>query len=844
MKNRILLTGFLIIICIISFAALFVFRSTHQVKMNEEKNEKAEALESLRFLSESRAYPDKDIPEDGYGKAYDFYKTNFLNDASKVAQTSSQWQAIGPINGGGRTIGIAIDPNDTAIVWLGAASGGLWKSTTGGTGTNAWTNVPIGFPVLGVSSIAINPTNSNIMFIGTGETYDYGSSVNGIVRRTTRGSNGIGILKSIDGGVTWTQSLNWNYKQRRGVWDVIMNPKNPKVIYAATTEGVFKSNNNGASWNNVLPQLMVMDLEMDANDTNIVYAGVGNLTSANKGLYKTNNSGATWSILSNGLPPNTQGGRISIATYPLNPRIVMCMVADSFNTVGIYRSTNQGATWTNMLTSGTNVVSYQGWYAHCLMMAANDSSHVFAGGVNLFESFDSGITMNQIASTNIWSDFHGLISNPLDPNKIYALTDIGLFRSDDLGQTFYDCLDGYNVSQMYMGSVSSTDSTIALAGLQDHNTQRYNGTLYWDAVVGGDGSFSAIDPFNDFVQFASSQYLNISSSFDQGFNFFQSYNSPSNPAGNNPTAFIAPFVLSPSNDFILYGGALGIIKSIDQGGSWNPIGPVLLDNGNKIISIAVSNTNSDTLYCATSPGNLPSHVYRSSDGGTTFTNISAGLPNRYPRDITINPNNSEEVYLTYSGFGTGHIFKSINAGVSWIDISTTLPNLPFHCLAIDPLHTDTIIAGCDFGVFISPDKGVTWFAYNSGLPEAVMVFDLEYSPSDRNMVAFTFGHGAYKIALDQLSVDVKNISDNVYEKIYPNPVKDILNIEIASSHPSKVEMFIYDLSGKIILNKLLGILNPGKNNFKINCSSLNNGIYFIKTLIGEKVVVKKIFVEN
>lgn len=843
MKKFTLLHALLVVFCAIAIAAIPFSRKTNKEKETDAGNEKTEALEGLRFLSEGRAYPNHDIPEDAYGKAYDFYKANFLNNTNKIMTTSGSWQSIGPVNGGGRTIGITIDPNDTSKVWLGSASGGLWKSTTGGIGANAWTYVPTGFPVLGVSSIAINPANSNIMYIGTGETYDYGTSVNGLVQRTTRGSNGIGILKSIDGGVTWTQSLNWTYQQERGIWDIVINPKKPSTVYAATTEGVYKSMDSGGTWTKVLAKKMVMDLEIDRVDTNIIYAGVGNLTSINKGLYKTSDSGNNWAILTNGLPANTQGGRISIATYKRNPHIVMCMVADSFSTVGVYRSTNQGATWTNVNTPGTEIVSYQGWYAHCLMIAANDSSHVFAGGVQLFESFSSGSNMSAIGS-NVWSDLHGIISNPDDANKIYVITDIGLFRSDDLGLNFYSCMDGYNVAQMYIGSVSSTDSTIALAGLQDHNTHRYNGTLYWDPVVGGDGSFNAIDPTDDYIQYASYQYLNIAMSYDQGNSFNTIYSSPASPSGGNPTAFIAPYILCPSNDQILYGGAENLIKTTDQGFTWNPVGPSPLDNNNKIITIAASATNSDSLYYATAPEISAGHVYRSVDGGNTVTDITGSLPNRYPRDITVNPINSRELYIVFSGFGAGHIFKSVNAGTTWTDISTTLPDLPFHCLAIDPLHTDTIFAGCDYGIFISPDKGVNWFAYNAGLPEAVMVFDLEYSPSDRNMVAFTFGHGAYKIGMNNLTVGINSIAENVYETIFPNPVKDILNIEIAASIMSKTEITIYDLSGKIVLEKEMGNLKPGKNKFQLDTSQLIEGVYLVKTAMGEKNVVKKIMVEK
>jgi hypothetical protein len=144
--------------------------------LHEEKDN--DALEALQFLTASAAFPNPDIPQDGYAKAYEFYKNNFAE--KKIPVTSSgAWQSIGPTNIGGRTLCVAINPSDTSEVWLGSASGGLWKSNTGGIGTSAWTYIPTGFPVLGVSSIAINPADPDEIFIGTGETYNYGSTWSG-----------------------------------------------------------------------------------------------------------------------------------------------------------------------------------------------------------------------------------------------------------------------------------------------------------------------------------------------------------------------------------------------------------------------------------------------------------------------------------------------------------------------------------------------------------------------------------------------------------------------------------------------------------------------------------------
>ncbi len=827
------------------------------VKRNvRDVEDKKEAINALQFMSVGRAYPNAEIPGDAYGKAYANFKKLYANDnnssnnRSKSIQSGS-WTNFGPNNIGGRTLSMAFSPTDTSVIYLGSASGGLWKSTTGGIGVNAWTYIPTGHEVLGVSSIAIHSNNPNEMYIGTGETYSYGTSLNGLIDRTTRGSAGIGILKTTDGGVTWTQSLNWNFQQNRCVWDIVYNPLQQNTLYAATTDGVYKTTDAGATWNLVLAQQMVTNLVIHKTDTATIFAGVGDLNSTNKGLYKSTNSGATWSIVGGGLPTNTQNGRIIVSACASNNDTMMCEVCNDFNTVGIYRSNNKGVTWTSV-TPFTEVASWQGWYAKGLLMQPGNHNNVLMGGVELFGSSSFGNNLNQKSNIDnlpihfLHSDIHGIYANPRDNNKIYILTDGGLFRSNDFGSTFYECTDGYVTSQMYIGSVSASNSNNILAGLQDNYSDAYNGSLYWSGIIGGDGSYNAIDPINDQIQYASYQYFNVYQTTDQwnsSFNYI--CQSPSSAAGGNPAAFLAPLVISPSNHNILYGGSDTLYVSTDQGMSFNPIGPTPFDNGNAILAIGVANGSSDTVYVGTAPSGTsnPCHIFRTTDGGLSFTDVTGSLPNRYPRRITVNPANSHEVYIAYSGFGAGHLFKSTNDGTTWTDISVPSLNIPFHCLAVDPLIPNHLYAGCDFGVFSSYDDGMTWTNVNSGFPDVVMVFDLVVSPSDRQLLAFTHGHGAYKIGLPS-PAGIGNVSNMVLSaEIYPNPACKVVNVMVTSDKMLKTNICIYDRNGKRVLN-MEQTIAVGNNMLRLNIENLADGEYFLSLYGGSHRVTKKLVVLN
>jgi photosystem II stability/assembly factor-like uncharacterized protein len=820
----------------------------------KEKNKvefKSESWGALQFLNNSRAYPYADIPADGYRKAELFYKTHFENQAARTSdERSSAWQSIGPNNIGGRTLAIALDPIDTATIWLGSASGGLWKSTTGGTGLNAWTYIPTGFPVRGVTSIAINPNNHNEIYIGTGETYTYASSVNGLIQRPTRGSVGIGILKTTDGGLTWTQSLNWSYNSLRGVWDFKINPLNPNIVYATTTEGVYKTNNAGATWNLSLNQLMVMDLEMDKVDTNIIYAGVGNGDSPNKGIYKTSNSGATWNVLTNGLPPNTYTGRTTITAYPGNNHRIMAVIGDLYSTIGVYESTDQGASWVTKNNPFTEILSYQGWYAEGLCYKSTDPQEILFGGVEVFRSQSSGDLLFRVSNNGnpgdgIHSDIHDIISNPLDPNKIYFATDGGLWRSDDFGDTYYECTEGYVTSQFYIGSASQQDPNLLLGGLQDNYSIQFTGTNYWFPIIGGDGSFNAIDPNNDQVQYASYQYLNVFGTVDNWNNWFQSFTHAAAADQYNNVAFVAPFILCPSNSQVMYAGTEQLWRSNDGGNNWFPVSGIISAVGEPVIALAVSATYEDSVFASTAPSDTQhNHLWRSIDGGQSFTEITGTLPDRFIRDIALNPNHSQEIFVALSGFGTGHIFKSTNGGNTWTNVSTALPDVPFHCVTYDPTNTNRIFAGSDLGVFVSINGGNTWTAFNSGIPEGAMVFDLVYSASDTSLVAFTHGYGAYKISLSDFSVGTEeNLFVTAFtQTVVSNPSKDFIRLMINSGTESNAEFLLYDINGKS-LSLTKHHIHSGVNEVTIDAQNFSKGIYFVRTSLGKENKMSKVMVE-
>lgn len=729
----------------------------------EKKSKRtSDAMEALTFWTRSRAYPAVDIPEDKYYAEYISARNRF-KDTPKQLQRIAPWRAIGPHNIGGRTNALAINPLNPNTIYLGSASGGLWRTTTAGIGADAWEQVMTGFPVLGVNAIAINPLDTNILYIGTGEVYGYQRSIGGTVIRTTRGSYGIGILKTTNSGLSWTKSLDWSYNQQRGVQALKLNPLNPHTIYAATTEGILKSQDAGTTWTNVLPVLMGIDIVIHLTDTNRVMVSCGNLGSTGTGLYRTTDGGSSWTQLSGGLPSFT--GKTHLAIFRSNPNIVFASIADSLEGQGIWQTIDFGTTWTRL--SAQDIPMYQGWFSHYVAVHPTNSNIVYAGGVDFWKSTNGGTSFTRKSYWYLWyfgqplpgepegppeyahADHHAFEFHPTNPTILYLATDGGLFCSTDGGETFEGRNGGYQTSQFYNGFSSSVlDSNLSMGGMQDNATALYLGTVAWYRVIGGDGCWTAINTVNDSIMYGEYQNNNIRKSTDRGVTFFPATTGLTGPGA----AFVAPYVLAPSSPSILYSGRAHIYKTTDGAANWFVTNAGAMLDGNSTLSMAVSYTSPDTAYAATAPTITRANVFRTTNGGITWTNITGTLPNRYPMDIAVDPTNSRVVYVAFGGFGTGHIFKSTNAGGNWTDITGTLPDVPTSAVIVDPLKSDNVYVGNDIGVFASTNGGMNWITYSDGLPDAVIVSDLSISPTNRMLRVATHGNGAFERPLIRVKI--------------------------------------------------------------------------------------------
>ncbi len=819
---------------------------------------------ALEFWTRSRSYPNADIPEDAYYKAFLFSKNNLKRNENQF--TNDIWKSIGPTNFGGRTISIVFNHINTNTIFAGSASGGLWKTFTGGNGQNAWSYVPVKnesgnyFPVLGVGAIAIDPNDTNTIFIGTGEVYGYQKSLGGFGLRTTRGSYGIGILKTTNGGVSWTYSLNWERNQKTGIQDIVFHPNNSNIIYTATTEGVLKSIDNGLSWNLVLQHSMAMDILIVKNFPETLFVSCGNLGSENSGIYKSLDGGNSFTRI-DALP--NFSGKTTLSSPKNFPNIIYADIADSVSGKGLYRSTDFGTNWKRM--NAENYASYQGWYSHFAFSHDEDTNFVLCAGIDIFKSTNSGKNLIQKSYWYNWdmsdtipgdyegpndyshADHHAYAIHPTNPNIIYFATDGGIFRTTNFGETFEAKNGGYHTQQFYNGSSNSLlDSNLAIGGMQDNASVIYKGRSNgaWNRVFGGDGNWSAIDQKNDSIIYASAQYLYIVKNTKRGNE--DEWNFIFGGLGNN-TNFVAPYVLSPNwndtsdtNNFskTLYAGEDIISKSTDGGTNWTITNNNSPLDGNATLSLAVSENNSNIVYAATLPSINKVGVFKTSNGGNSWTPIdtSINFPNRYPMDIAIDNKNPNRAYIVFGGFDTSHVFMTINGGTSWIDCDRgNLPNVPTNTVVIDPDSSHVVYIGNDLGVYISTDFGNSWNEFTEGMPPSI-VMDLSISKSNRKLRAFTHGIGVWERSLANLpNTTIVREENNIPKTFllyqnYPNPFNPKTKIKfLLTKNSENVSLEIYDILGKkistLIDNKRRQI---GFHEIEFDGSKLQSGTYFYK----------------
>ena len=880
------LTIMLIIgICIITLGVSLSQIDLQTVEVNDQaelKEPMTGARASLGFLGDVRTYPNDRMPALGFAQAFEEARLMEINQKEK-GKANTVWETLGPVNIGGRTLALAINPDHPDTMFAGSASGGLWKTTVGGVGLNAWEYVSTGFPVLGVGAISIDPQAPEVMFIGTGESYGTDVNMPGIGPvRTTRGSYGIGILKSTDGGDTWEQSLDWTVDQRRSVQKIQVNPLRSNSVWAATSEGTFRSYDGGDTWELIHEVVMATDVIINPADTNIVFTANGGMASLGHGIYRTQDGGASFEKMDlvSGGGPATFMGKAVLDISQSDPNIIMASIGNSDGSIGavpegtnrtwLVRSLDGGDTWTTQFSNDNAYAVFQGWYSHAIAIDPTNPQIVWAVGQPqaIYRSTFGGIgfVANAPVSTSppgqddptnlypylgFWADSHDIIFHPTNPDIFYVANDGGIFRNTDGGTitngtiTMENLNSGYQTTQFYNGvSNSDTNPDLLLGGLQDNNSVIYEGSTNWRRGWAGDGGWTALNQEDNNIAYLSAQFGQATISNDL-FTSSQFGDASFRPAFDIfPTSeanFITPMIISPANNQLLWMGGERIYKTTDNV-NWTITNNGNALDGNAMSAMAASHQDEDVVYATSSPKVTRSNVYRTNNGGDSWINITGSLPDRFPTDISVDPNNDDIAYITFGGFGSSHVYKTTDAGANWIDIGIGLPDIPTWAVTVDPDFPDHIYVGNELGVFQSLDGGSTWENINGNLPDATFAFDLVISTSNRKLRVATHGNGVYQTDLTTVvSTDEDPSTPEAFtlEQNFPNPFNPSTTIRYNLRESGQVRLEVFDVNGRQVATLVDGNQASGAHSVVFDARGLASGTYIYRLQLGAQVLTRK-----
>jgi PKD repeat protein len=698
-----------------------------------ERGQGYKVMQRWIWAMEPRVYPSGDLKNVNAARDYAEYKKYMEGfpaakqiSSAAISATTANWTPLGPFGsstntGAGRLQCVRFHPAGTNTVFVGAASGGLWKSTNGGT---SWTTTTDDIGSLGVSDVVVNPSNHNIIYISTG---DFDGAPSGY---TQGDSKSVGVLKSTDAGATWnTTGLSWTTSQERFISKLLINPSNNNELFAFTSVGIYRTQDAAATWS-LVANGYYKDGEFKPGDPTVIY-GANNNT-----VFKSTNGGASFS----GTTFNASGiNQIRIAVTAANPNYLYIVGTSGTNAFGrLVRSTDAGATFTTMSTTPNILGGTQGWYD--LTIAANpfNANDICVGGIDIWRSTNGGSTWVQRSfgyggGAYVHPDQHDAIYS--SSTTIWCAHDGGVDRSTNSGATWTSLNGNMNIGQPYYLGVSATSPTRIVAGLQDNGSIVYNGTN-WFLGKGGDGMDCFVDWNNPNIIVASSQNGGHGRSTNGGASFSNIVSGLSGTAN-----WVAPICQDPNVSTTYYAGRQHVFKSTNSGASWTQLGS--LPGSGDVLYINPAPSNPNVIYAGRGTA-----IYKTTNAGATWGAITGTLPVLGKiTDIEVDNNNANNVYVTLSGYVAGNkVFYSNNGGSTWTNYSTGLPNLPANCIVFRKNSPGAIYVGMDHGVYYRESSMSSFIPYDAGLPN-VWVNDMEiYYPTGK-LRAATYGRGMWETNL-------------------------------------------------------------------------------------------------
>jgi photosystem II stability/assembly factor-like uncharacterized protein len=816
--------------------------------MKAELAAKGKAYEPGAFPSgwgyNQRAYPYDRINFDQVKQAVVQAQTMRLEATRAYAPLGVNWVEEGPSNIGARVTDLVMHPTDPDIIYAAMASSGIFRSADGGA---SWDPITDGLPVLTMGAVAVDPTNADIVYAGTGEA-----------NASSFSWFGMGLYKSTDAGATWEYK---GLEDTRYIARIVIDPLNTNRVWVAGTgalfgtnpeRGVYRSLDGGDTWDRILwvsDSTAAIDIVIDPARPDTVFAAmwerVRGLTyrqssGPTSGIYRSYDGGDTWGELTSGLPSGVTEGRIGLSLCASSPNVVYAIYDDPTTySVMVYKSTNGGDSWTRTNDDDiSDIHSSFGWYFGQIRVDPDNADRVFAMGVPFYRSENGGSSWSQVGSSN-HVDHHAMVFDPNDHTRIFEGNDGGIYVSTNSGDSWTKLYD-QPTNQFYAIEIDYLAPARLYGGTQDNGTLRTTTGMTddWEEIFGGDGFYCVVDPTDSDIIYVEYQYGNLYKSTDFAYSWDWAMDGI---GGSDRHNWMTPVVMDPSNRMTLYYGSHRVYRSTDGAGSWTAISGDLT-NGDQgagfgtITTIAVAATDPDVIYVGTDD----SKVWVTQNGGGSWSDISGSLPNRWVTRLAVDPGDDATAYVTFSGLrwneNIGYVYRTDDYGATWTDITENLPGAPVNALVIDPDQPSRLFVATDVGCYYTESAGTDWAILGIGLP-AVPVFDLKIHNPTRMLVAGTHGRSMHSFDLTTLP-DISSVRS--FEQVistgllgHPNPFKSSTTITFTLSRPSEVSLAIYDLAGRRVCGLETGYRAAGTHSVPWNGTndrgrSVAGGMYYMR----------------
>lgn len=857
-KSHLVLAIAGISILVAAYFFLPLKNSESQVNLPYQALGKEPDSEPNDWLATQKLYPNNNFSYEHY--LYALRQAKALHESAPTRE--AQWELAGPTNIGGRITDIAVHPDQPATIYLGAASGGILKSTDGGL---SWMQVFNGSPVVSIGALAIDPNNADVLFAGTGEAN--ASSFSFI---------GNGIYKSTDAGQSW---IHKGLEESAYFGRILVDHSNSNRVFAAACgtlfspnemRGIYRSTDGGDNWERVLfvtDSTAGVDIVQHPTNPDILYAAMWErlrgLTyrrshGQSSGIYKSTDGGTNWTLLTNGLPSGSEKGRIGLAIAQNNPEIVYASIdrlSGGSYIASVYKTINGGQNWTQTNDGQlTDMFSNFGWYFGQIRVDPQNDNRIYVLGVDLYRSDNGGSSYTQIGGyfniDEIYVDNHATYIHPTNGMILHG-NDGGLYKSNNFGNDWAK-INNLPLTQFYAIAVDHLNPQRIYGGTQDNNTVRTwtGATNDWERILGGDGMYCLVDYTNSNIIYAESQWGNLTRSTDGGnsFSWIAQW--------SDRTNWSSPFVMHPTDPQTLYFGTYRVWKTTDRGNNWTPISGDLTRNlatsgFSTLTTLAISKLNPNMLLAGSDDGK----VHLSTSGGLFWTDITAGLPLRWITRVAFDPFNENTIYATVSGFrweeDHPYVFRSTNLGQSWEGISGNLPAMPVNVIVADPVNEGWLYVGTDVGIFYTENYGEQWSSLMQGL-NAVPVIDLKIHQPTHTLVAGTYGSSAWRLNLDLITglpKNPENITTIAIKPLFPNPVNggEAVHCQWYLASPADCTLEIIDMQGRKLNSYFSEKKSSGDHRFSfeakdISGKNLQPGNYLLRISSGDKVETQKFVV--